>query len=313
MNQGTEYRRMMYGLEDILKNPTAVLLKITTCASKDTPERTTHSIRQSLKHEPAMIVAPEYSYFPMRCLTAEEKEHYQEELKVLSTGKRTLLIPGSFIWTPDGTTLVNTTSGICNGQVLFEYQKRHNGGESEIAKTLGKSARFGNTPGFFTWNNRSGIVDICVDHANSAYQENVDLHIVIASGYVMEEVRPQIKEGGWFLYIDGQTGGTIVSARPLMCTTYHNEKRVYSRFTGNIEVVIDRETGLAVIQKDKTTALQISQRKMIITYNEKMTPLEGLHYLMDTYTELRRQHERTMTTKKWRHEPLLSRYSLYAT
>ncbi len=85
------------------------------------------------------MVAPEYSFYHERPQSQQEYKNEVHELVRKTTGKKTLLLPGTFIWYYEKDELHSTLPIIHDGHVLLEYDKKLDGGDKEyIAEKFGK-------------------------------------------------------------------------------------------------------------------------------------------------------------------------------
>lgn len=161
-----------------------------------------------------VFVAPEYSFFNNKPPMSEtEFKREVKELAEKTKGKRTLVLPGTFVWYDEQDNLYNTLPIIQNGRVVLKYDKKESWGEAD--KMPKKNFRAGSTGGVFKWNPEMADfgreletgVEICLDHARGTLQRetarNLDLQFVVSAGMEIQTNRLTLKDGGYVLLCDG--------------------------------------------------------------------------------------------------------------
>ncbi len=179
-----------------------------------------------------ILLAPEYSFLSSPFFTSGRKDEIMEKFAGLSSGKDMLLIPGTIVWQDENTSgdksyngvLRNTSPIIYDGKVL-EYDKRDDGGEQNMANAFELRAEFGKESGLFEWRGYRCGIEICADHDRLRKDDinDLDLQFLIACGATPGEKNMVVREGGYFLYCDGdkpeadvkrRVGGKMKSVKP---------------------------------------------------------------------------------------------------
>jgi hypothetical protein len=125
------------------------------------------------KHKPDLIVGPEYFFMDGKsALNPEGKNYVLKELKKISAGNKTIIIPGSLVYF--NRIYSNSTIVICNGKIIKEIKKRaysgfdeyFNGSSPKNHKTSGFSSRVENylKARLIEINEIKILVEICADH-----------------------------------------------------------------------------------------------------------------------------------------------------
>lgn len=173
-------------------------------------------IRNYLKDpELDILVAPEYFFYFGKPCTREEFENDLEELVDMSSGKHTLLMPGTFMWDDGNGNVYNTLPIICDGNVILNYDKRTNGGEREILDDrFNKTYAPGVKPGRFECKNLRMGVELCSDHSYATLRnegtDDLDLQLLVAAGKGLNWKKLALKEEGYLLRCDGYQPETEV-------------------------------------------------------------------------------------------------------
>lgn len=158
------------------------------------------------KHNPDIVLGPEWLFYSGTPYTREEKEDIT--LKIIeNTSKEILILPGTFIWTEEDN-LYNSVPIIFNKKIIGEYFKHEEGGEREIANEHECEFKEGEESGkVFNWKGLSIGLEICADHAmhslKDAGAKDLDLQIILGCGMKINEKNTVIKEKGYALCCDG--------------------------------------------------------------------------------------------------------------
>ncbi len=158
-----------------------------------------------------ILVAPEYSFYYDD--GPQSKQDYKNEVHELArktAGKKTLLLPGTFVWYDEKDELHSTLPVIHDGRLLLEYDKKLDGGDEEyIAQKFGKKYVKGTGPGSFGWNGLKAGVEICVEHATGTLhreregKNDLDIQFIVSAGETFREANVTVRDYGYVLYCDG--------------------------------------------------------------------------------------------------------------
>ena len=204
----------LYGFEDKedLIKIAAIVPKTSVYPSNKTLVRTSHRVLCEIidEDENDIVIAPEYTYFHSRGpLDADERNRYLDSILRKSKGKRTLIIPGSFIWKTRAGRFYNTTYVIQNGEKILTHHKTDECGEEKIGELYDLAPSFGHYEGLFDWRHSSSSktlrcrVDICQDNdaLSGNGENNLDMQFIIACK--LEYRSYGLRDGGKFVYVDG--------------------------------------------------------------------------------------------------------------
>lgn len=157
-----------------------------------------------------ILVAPEYSFYHERPQSEREYKKQVHGLAKKTAGKKTLLLPGTFVWYDEKDGLHSTLPVIHDGRLLLEYDKKSDGGdEGYIAEKFGKKYVPGTGQGSFGWNGLNAGVEICVEHALGTLRReregknDLDLQFIVAAGETFREANVAVRDYGHVLYCDG--------------------------------------------------------------------------------------------------------------
>ncbi len=151
-----------------------------------------------------MVVAPEYSFFPATGPLSEfEYRDYLKKLHAITKGSSALVIPGTLMWKKKGH-LHNSTSIFSDGELVYEYHKMRDGGESCIATRFGLIPHYGEAIGLFSWNGLKVGIEVCADYGMLAVNgvRDCDVLFFISCGIYYPAV-PCVRKGGYAIVTDG--------------------------------------------------------------------------------------------------------------
>lgn len=97
-----------------------------------------------------IIIAPEYCFLSKGMPMAEkQKNEILDDIREASKGRDVLVLPGTVVWKNVSKEMRNTSYAIYDGEIIFEYDKRVDGGEKEHAFVNGLKPKFGKKNGCF--------------------------------------------------------------------------------------------------------------------------------------------------------------------
>lgn len=159
------------------------------------------------KEDLDVLVGPEYSFFLEKPATKDEFEKALKELAEKSRGKKTLLLPGTFLWQDERNNMYNTLPVVQDGKLVFSYDKKHDGGDGGIAKKFNMRYATGNGKGVFEWQGMRIGVEICADHGDlrEGGEKQLDLQILVSAGMSLFDYSIVLKDYGYALRCDGSS------------------------------------------------------------------------------------------------------------
>lgn len=159
-----------------------------------------------------VFLGPEWLFVPHnRLYSRQEKEEIITKISEATKEKDTLIIPGSIMWY-DKVSFYNTAPVISGGKLLGEYNKRLDGGTTELAAQrnwIFGSAELGNKDGIYQWRKYRVGVEICADHGLlkkslvEQKQPMLDLYLLSSCGILIYASTLPIRDGGYGLCSDG--------------------------------------------------------------------------------------------------------------
>lgn len=169
-------------------------------------EQAFHVLEQACKTAD-VVVAPEWflHMYPI-ALDAHQRNELYEKLGKLSA--KSLLIPGTF-YAQEGTKAFNRAAIFSHGELLFEYDKTWDAGDSrkveQIRELTNEELTYesAQAPGTFTWNGLSSGIEICADHGMlSERRKKLDLYFLICAGTKILKSRTAVSKSGYAFYSD---------------------------------------------------------------------------------------------------------------
>lgn len=164
------------------------------------------------KHNLDILLGPEWLFlYKDRLYPKEGKNGLLAKIAEISKGRDTLIIPGTVMWFA-GMGFYNTAPVISNGQILGEYNKKEDGGSSNIAKRRQckrKEFRPGKEDGLYKWKDYNIGIEICADagilwhHLSFQKRPLLDFYFLPSCGHYCCKNTLPIKTGGYALTADG--------------------------------------------------------------------------------------------------------------
>ncbi len=151
-----------------------------------------------------IVVAPEYSFLPKKGpLNQEELNSLLEILK--QSNQNALIIPGTFVWY-ENDSMYNTCYVVHKRQVIAEYHKIREGGESRIAYIHNLIPCFGSQTCYFEFRGLKIGIEICADFGSliKAGFSDLDLAFLVSYSNSNADLTFQsLKNGGYVVVNDG--------------------------------------------------------------------------------------------------------------
>jgi len=139
-----------------------------------------------------VILAPEYGFLPKGCpLHASDYKKYQKLFQEVSQGCSSLIIPGTFFWQDAGIAR-NTACAFSEGQLLCEYHKLRDAGDSDVARKARLTYVQGTQEAVFSWHDYTIGMEICADSAAIFYAREkacLDFLLLLSAGYPTVDLR----------------------------------------------------------------------------------------------------------------------------
>lgn len=184
-------------------------------------EHYTSLIDRYLDEDVDILVAPEYTFLAGRPFTAEEKDELMTSMAERTKDRDLLLLPGTYVWA-DGQGLHNTLPVIYGGEVVQAYDKKVDGGDSNIADRYWREFVSGTESGVIPYKDLELGVEVCADHhqrngrggvsnpgrlLTEEGPESLDLQLIVSCGMWIHDEALAVRENGYALCCDGNAGG----------------------------------------------------------------------------------------------------------
>ncbi len=203
-----------------------------------------------------LLLGPEWSYFPKpfpgKLLTEKEKDNFLRDIREATKGKRDLIVaPGTFVWQREKK-LYNTCFVINNGEIVFAYDKRNNGGDVAIAQRHGLEWQPGILPGEFSLNGLLIGIETCIDEDYLLYQEQKNDFILLPScgGHPFKPFQPSLaglRSGGYKLINDGELRTAGLVQKPVSYSLDQNSARFYFPRDISLRLNLDRLAAQSIV------------------------------------------------------------------
>ncbi len=190
----------------------------------------------------ALILGPEWSYFPHQPLTETERDLFLHDIQTATKGKKDLVVaPGTFVWQKDGK-LYNTCFVVNNGEITFAYDKRKNGGEEVIACRHTLEWQPGVSAGEFSLNGLSFGIEICIDEDFPLSDKETNDFSLLPScgGHPFKPFQASfagLRSGGYKLINDGELRTVGLVQKPLAYSL--NDATAHFYFPNDISLLLN--------------------------------------------------------------------------
>jgi hypothetical protein len=154
----------------------AILHKV----GRETPHQLLDALGESVSLAD-IILAPDYAldFSTERPNTSEQQQELYGEIKSISRGRKTLIIPGTISY-PIGNEMVHVAPVFCEGNLTAEFLKERDNGESRLAEKAGLTFKRGNSKdNRISFGGREIAVEVCGDHGTQDAR-GCDIELIMA-------------------------------------------------------------------------------------------------------------------------------------
>lgn len=226
-----------------------------------------HLLERALAEAPDLdiLIGPEWFFVPPGGVySAREYAALRRALAALSAGREVLLVPGTIARTAAGK-YRNTALALDRGDVLLEYDKRTDGGDTRLGADVGLAWQHGRGAGTFSWRGHAVGLEVCMDHSVGVLRldevQGLDLQIVVSAGVTPHLKNVQLRRGGHLLLTNGWRRTSTTVGR-------YTDRAALRRVEADVHPIDDRtalrryriETGVAAARRAPAARARGAQR-----------------------------------------------------